>query len=106
VEFWTNTVGLKATYASPEFTFLDGGAVALVLSLTAEPVFDASKTEVVFEVEDVLASFREMSDRGVPFEVEPRKVTSDGTRDLMAAHFRDPDGHYGSLSGWVAADSE
>jgi hypothetical protein len=42
-----------------------------------------------------------MTAGGVPFEVEPRPVTSDGERTLLAAHFRDPDGHLVSVTGWV-----
>jgi extradiol dioxygenase family protein len=55
----------------------------------------------VFEVEDVHSVIAEMRERGVPFDVEPRAVTSDGERTLFAAHFRDPDGHVASVTGWV-----
>jgi catechol 2,3-dioxygenase-like lactoylglutathione lyase family enzyme len=64
-------------------------------------VDDQSLTEIVFEVDDVVASHSEMSAKGVPFEVEPRTVTSDGARDLLATHFRDPDGHVASITAWV-----
>jgi hypothetical protein len=55
----------------------------------------------VIEVDDVAAAYGSMKERGVPFEVEPRPVTSDGQRTLLAAHFRDPDGHATSVTGWV-----
>ena len=60
-----------------------------------------SETEIVFEVEDVHSVISEMRERGVPFDVEPRAVTSDGERTLFASHFRDPDGHVASVTGWV-----
>jgi catechol 2,3-dioxygenase-like lactoylglutathione lyase family enzyme len=61
-----------------------------------------SDTEIVFEVVDIGDTFPRMRDAGVPFEVDPRPVTSDGERTLLATHFRDPDGHLASLTGWVA----
>lgn len=83
--------------------FLDGGSVQLILSKLGNSEHDESLTEVVFNADDVIAAFDELSNRGVPFEVEPRAITSDGDRDLLAAHFRDPDGHYGTLTGWVSS---
>jgi hypothetical protein len=44
-----------------------------------------------------------MATRGVPFEVELRPVSTDGERQLLAAHFRDPDGNLASLTGWAPA---
>ncbi len=55
----------------------------------------------MLEVNDVHASYDKLAARGVPFEVELRVVTTDGSHDLLAAHFRDPDGHLASLTGWV-----
>ena len=42
-----------------------------------------------------------MSDRGVPFKIEPRAVTANGSRELHAAHFRDPNGYLWSITGWM-----
>ena len=66
---------------------------------------DESLTEIVFGSEHVRDTYRAMAERGVPFEAElgPPIMSNEG-RDLIAAHFRDPDGHYGTLTGWV--DSE
>lgn len=101
VDFWSRRVGLDVVFDGGPFTFLDGGGVQLALNLVDGPVEDTSLTEIVFEVDDVMAAHSEMSERGVPFEVEPRPVTSDGERDLVATHFRDPDGHLASITGWV-----
>ena len=85
----------------PGFVFLDGDGIQLILSKLDRPVTDESLTEVVFSVDDVRAVFDVLSGRGVDFEVELRPITSDGERTMLGAHFRDPDGHYGSLVGWV-----
>lgn len=104
VDFWSERVGLDIAFEGGLFTFLDGGCVQLALNVIDGPVDDTSLTEIVFELEDVMTAHSEMSERGVPFEVEPRTVTSDGEKDLVAAHFRDPDGHLASITGWVKSD--
>jgi len=99
--FWTEAVGLTQVHALPSFTFLDAGDVQLILSHVDGGVYDDSMTEVVFGVDDVNQTYAEMADRGVPFDVELRPISSDGDRTLVGAHFRDPDGHYGTITGWV-----
>lgn len=101
IEFWTEKIGLELSSRAGVFAFVDGGDVELVLHEVADRPRDESLTELVLEVEDVRSSYDQLSGRGVPFEVEPRAVTSDGTRELWAAHFYDPDGHLASLTGWV-----
>lgn len=101
VDFWSKQVGLPLTFEGGAFAFLDGGSTQLTLNEVESPVEDASLTEIVFEVEDVVATYAELAERGVPFEVDLRPVTSEGNSDLMATHFRDPDGHLASITGWV-----
>lgn len=101
VEFWTGKVGLELAGKGGGFAFLVGGGVQLALNQLDAVPDDASLTEIVFQDDDVRAAYDEMSGRGVPFEVELRPVTSDGNHELLAAHFRDPDGHLASLTGWV-----
>ncbi len=99
--FWEEVVGLEVVSAAGPFVFLDGDGVQVALNQVDGTVEDESLTELVFELEDVVGAYNELAERGVPFEVELRPVTSDGELDLMAAHFRDPDGHYASVTGWV-----
>jgi catechol 2,3-dioxygenase-like lactoylglutathione lyase family enzyme len=101
VDFWSKQVGLALLGRHEAFAFLDGGSVQVALNEVDRQIEDPSMTELVLEVEDVQAAHREMSERGVPFEIEPRVVTTDGMRTLMAAHFYDPDGHAASITGWV-----
>jgi catechol 2,3-dioxygenase-like lactoylglutathione lyase family enzyme len=101
VSFWSEQVGLALLGRHEAFAFLDGGSVQLALNQVDSRIEDQSMTEVVLEADDIYSAHREMSDRGVPFEIEPRVVTTDGVRTLMAAHFHDPEGHAGSLTGWV-----
>lgn len=100
VGFWRDAVGLQSVFESETFTFLDAGGIQLVLN-QVDSVPAPGLTEVVFESDDVAVEFGAMRGRGVPFEVELRPVTSDGERELLAAHFYDPDGNLASLTGWV-----
>ncbi len=100
VSFWRDAVGLQPVFESETFTFLDAGGTQVVLNRVDAPS-EPGLTEVVFESERVAAEFEAMRGRGVPFEVELRTVTSDDERDLLAAHFYDPDGNLASLTGWV-----
>lgn len=101
VAFWTETVGLELTTKAGSFAFLEGGGIQLVLNQLDGQVPDTSLTEIVFELDDVVSGHGELAARGVPFEVELRPVTSHDGRDLLASHFRDPDGHLASVVGWV-----
>jgi catechol 2,3-dioxygenase-like lactoylglutathione lyase family enzyme len=99
--FWTETFGLALVMRAGTFASLDGGEIELTLNEVADRPEDDSLTEIVFEVDDVRSAHSELASRGVPFEVEPRAVTSDGARELWAAHFHDPDGHLASVVGWI-----
>ena len=101
LRFWTEKVGLAVISRGGPLVFLDGGSIQLVLNQMDGQVTDESLTEIVFEVDDVVIRHAELAALGVPFEVKLRPVTTDGQRSLLAAHFRDPDGHLVSLTGWV-----
>lgn len=103
--FWSQAVGLDITNQFAGFTFLDGGSVTIIISAADRPIADESLTEIVLASEDVRETYAEMAERGVPFDGElgPPILSSEG-RDLIAAYFQDPDGHYGRLTGWVVTD--
>src|SRR3970282_353243 len=90
VGFWRDQVGLETDWTGGEFAFFPLGET--YLALNQPPSFEpqVSGTEVVLGGDDVRAGHAEMKDRGLPFEVEPRPVTNDGTRSLLSAYFRDP----------------
>src|SRR5687767_3721880 len=87
VAFWRDLVGLDLSWSGDEFAFFAVGDNQLTLNQPLMFEDQASDTEIVFEVEEVHTTVSEMRERGVPFEVEPRVVTSDGERTLYAAHF-------------------
>ena len=101
LEFYRDRAGFAVLGATDAFAFLDGGAIRIALNLRQDQPTDNSLTEIVLEVDDIAAEYEAMRDRGVPFEVRPREVMTDGDRALHAAHFADPDGHLWSITGWV-----
>ena len=103
VQFWRDAVGLELVRQSEGFAFFAAGSTELILSEVPPEHMVASLTEVVFSVDDVLETHRRLGQRGVPFEVEPRPVLTEGNRHLLATHFRDPDGDLASVTGWVEA---
>lgn len=103
VAFYRDRVGFPVLSTSPAFSFLDAGSIKLALNATgADQGPDSSLTEIVLEVDDVAAHHAALAERGVPFEVEPREVMRAEGSALLAAHFRDPDGHLMSITGWIS----
>jgi catechol 2,3-dioxygenase-like lactoylglutathione lyase family enzyme len=110
VAFYRDQVGLALRFAGEEFSGFDAGSLTLMLNRPETPSRAANAglsalTEIVLEAADIGAAHAALAARGVEFRVEPRVVTSDGQRDLLAADFRDPDGHVLSLTGWVPRSS-
>ncbi len=101
IAFYRDQVGLKLVSESPVFAFFDGGSISVALNANPDEPPDETTTEIALEVDDVAATHEAMSERGVPFEVELRPVMEQDGRTLHAAHFRDPDGHFWSITGWV-----
>jgi catechol 2,3-dioxygenase-like lactoylglutathione lyase family enzyme len=103
VDFWHGTLGLPIEGRSEAFAFLDAGSARIALNEVdgGDPAAGASATEVVLEVEDPRERFAAWREAGVSFQVGLRPVTEADGRSLLAAHFRDPDGHLVSLTGWA-----
>lgn len=101
VAFYRDLLGLALISESPGFVFFDGGSIQIALNANPDEPTDETTTELALEVDDVYSTAEEMKDRGVEFEVPLRPVTTAGDRTLHATHFRDPDGHFWSITGWV-----
>ncbi len=95
--FYRDKLGLTVQTAFEGFAFLDGGKVTLLLSEPAARVRGSApgSGEVVFSVEDTMAAYQALRDKGVQFTHEPRAVTP----TMWAANFDDPDGNHLSIFG-------
>jgi catechol 2,3-dioxygenase-like lactoylglutathione lyase family enzyme len=108
VTFYRDRVGLplQSTFDN-EFAVLGEGDMSIMLQKVTRKSSGpstglSSLTEIVLESPDVLESYRALKARGVIFPHAPRVASSDDSRDLYTADFRDPDGHVLSVMGWVA----
>jgi catechol 2,3-dioxygenase-like lactoylglutathione lyase family enzyme len=108
IAFYRDRVGLPLLSTFDEFAVFEGGdGVTVMLQEIARksnaPNSGLSAfTELVLESPDVMKRYAEMKARGVVFTREPFAATTDGSRVLYAANFRDPDGHVLSITGWIA----
>lgn len=102
VEFWAGTLGFTVLSRSEEFTFLEAGSCRVALNRRegGDEAARHSLTEMVIEAAEPRVLYDEWHGAGVPFEVGLRPVAEGEAGTLLAAHFRDPDGHLVSLSGW------
>jgi len=77
------------------------GGVQLAIRKFDNPEENPGKTEIVFQVKDIIRSYEELKRKQVVFGTAPRAVTSNESSDLFAADFRDPDGHILSITAWM-----
>jgi catechol 2,3-dioxygenase-like lactoylglutathione lyase family enzyme len=96
IEFYRDKLGLKVIMQESALALLHCGNTMLGLSTrhaNAAPLAEA--VEVSFGVDNLRATHKVLSDKGVAFLSEPRAVTPTD----WAVHFRDADGHLLSLFG-------
>jgi len=108
IGFYRDLVGLPLQSTFDEFAVFGGDAMTLMLQQverksTGPSTGLSALTEVVLESADVMKSYQDMKTRGVVFVREPFAATTDGSRVLYAANFKDPDGHILSVTGWVGS---
>ena len=101
-------MGLPLQSTFDEFAVFGGDGMTLMLQQVERKSSGPSTglsalTEVVLESADVMRTYQEMKARGVVFLREPFAATTDGSRVLYAANFKDPDGHILSVTGWVGS---
>jgi catechol 2,3-dioxygenase-like lactoylglutathione lyase family enzyme len=96
IDFYKDRLGLKVIMQESALALLQCGNVMLGLSprhMNAAPLAEA--VEVSFGVDNLRATYKALSEKGVVFLSEPRAVTPTD----WAVHFRDVDGHLLSLFG-------
>jgi len=97
-KFYTETLGLQVLGKPGEVTLVKAGDVTLVLN---HPLWQASggaivgAVAIIFPVDSVDASHRDLAARGCQFVAAPHEVTT----GMWAATFTDPDGHRLTLLG-------
>lgn len=103
VDFYREKLGMKHLFTvPPSLAFFDCDGIRLMISLPAKPEFDHPSSIIYFKVDDILAAYATLSERGVHFEEKPIFVADMGTYDLWIGSFRDSENNLLALMSHVA----
>lgn len=91
VDFYRDKLGLKFLFDAGHMAFFQCGSVRLMLAVPENVSVDHPSSIVYFRVGEIDGSYRELSERGVPFDDEPHLIARMPDHDLWMAFFRDPD---------------
>ena len=93
VTWYRDVLGLKHLFSFPPLAFFDCGGVRLFLAGPPEGVADKGDSVLYFRVDDIEASFKELTERGVTFRGAPHMIYRhpSGVEEWMA-FFDDVDG--------------
>lgn len=102
VRFYRDCLGLPFQFQVPGMAFFTCGELTIMLGLAVEPEFDHPSSILYFDVADIAAAHRSMTERGVAFRTEPHVVHREATRELWLADFTDSEGNTLALMSWKA----
>jgi methylmalonyl-CoA/ethylmalonyl-CoA epimerase len=103
VQFYRDKLGIKHLFSvPPSLAFFDCAGIRLMLSLPAKPEFDHAGSIIYFKVDDILAAYATLLERGVQFEEKPIFVADMKTYDVWLASFRDSENNLLALMSNVA----
>lgn len=93
VAFYRDMLGMSFLFQAPNVAFFDCAGIRLMLGANPEPPppGTTAATILYFHVEDILAAFQVLQDRGVTMERPPQLVARLSNRDLWIGFVRDPD---------------
>jgi catechol 2,3-dioxygenase-like lactoylglutathione lyase family enzyme len=101
IAFYRDVLGFIELASGYPGVLLGSGEARIVLRATTvpEPV-DRRLVQLLLEVPDVDAAYRDLRDRGVSFIHRPRPVSQYEQLTLWAAAMHDPDGHGIAIAQW------
>jgi catechol 2,3-dioxygenase-like lactoylglutathione lyase family enzyme len=101
VEFYRDQLGLVQVHIGDKQAILQSGDAYVRLNVDrGRQPGRGPLIHVMLEVEDVRAAYEALSERGVSFVHEPRRVSRYHDLELWSAAFRDPDGHGLAVIRW------
>src|SRR4051794_12366718 len=89
VAYYRDKLGMQYLFAASTLAFFDCGGVRLMLSTPEPGQADSGNSIIYFKVDNIEAAYRELAERGVPFDDQPHIIANMGTYDLWMAFFRD-----------------
>jgi methylmalonyl-CoA/ethylmalonyl-CoA epimerase len=102
VAFYRDVLGIRHLFdAGPKLSFFDCGGVRLMLDIPEQAEFQHPPSILYYKVDDILATHRELKDKGVRFEDEPHVIAKLPGHDLWMAFARDSEGNVFALMSEV-----
>ena len=100
--FYRDQLGMRFLFAVPDkLAFFDCDGVRLMLTLAEGAQFDHAGSVLYFQVDDIVASFKTLEERGVKIVSPPHLVARLDTHDLWMGFFNDSEDNVLSLMSEV-----
>ena len=99
--FYRDTLGMKHLFTVPRMSFFDAGGIMLMLGLPEKPEFDHPGSVIYFNVDDIHAATKTLTERGVEFREQPTFVADMRTHNLWLAFFSDSENNLLALRSMV-----
>jgi methylmalonyl-CoA/ethylmalonyl-CoA epimerase len=98
VRFYRDVLELPFLFeAGPKMAFFDCGGVRLMLSTAEEAEFDHPGSILYYLVDDIVATHRTLTERGVTFVDEPHLLARLPDHELWLTAFKDSEGNHLAL---------
>jgi methylmalonyl-CoA/ethylmalonyl-CoA epimerase len=94
VTFYRDVLGITFLFqAPPALAFFDCGGVRLMLDAAAEGEFNHPGSILYFRIDDMDATYADLTSKGVPFHSAPHMIAKLPDHELWMAFFRDGEGN-------------
>ena len=102
IDFYQAVLGTKVKLNEDGWVELDTGSTTLALHVEGEKTGTSGSTStVVFAVDNVKQTYKDLKSAGVKFKSEPHQVCEAPDALGFSADFQDPDGNSLSIFGMV-----
>ena len=91
-DFYQNTLGMKFLFDAGHLAFFQCGEIRLMLGTSEKPE-PRGGTILYFKVDDILATYGVLKDRGVEFIQAPQLIAKMPDHDLWMTFLKDPEGN-------------
>ena len=99
--FYRDVLGLQHLFRAGQLSFFDCGGVRLMLDKAEKPEFDHPSSILYFQVGDIRAAHKRLSEAGAKFEDEPHVIAQMPKYDLWMTFFRDSENNLLALMSEV-----
>jgi methylmalonyl-CoA/ethylmalonyl-CoA epimerase len=103
--FYRDVLGLTHLFRAGQLSFFDCGGVRLMLDKAEKPEFDHPSSILYFQVGDIQATHKRLSEGGAKFEDTPHVIAQMPKYDLWMTFFRDTEGNLLALMSEVPRPS-